>query len=335
MMPFSCIEAIAVPAAPKKKPAVKKGDAAILRSLQYFEAVNRHASLRLAARDLGVTESAVSHQMRRFSALIGQQLLAKSGRGVALTAAGEGLAAKLSVAFAGLESLVRELAGEDRGVLQLAVCSSFGPGWLIEHLGSFYAKHPEIDLQLRLYAQDPLLSGEVADAYVTANPVKLDYVSVKLRDEMLIAVHKPTARRGKRHRLITTSLDKGRIGEDWVDYCKASGLKLAGLQEGAFRQCTHYLLALEMAKNGQGMALVPEFLAAREIAAGAVSAFDRRLVPSKRVYRLCYRKSRAHDARLVALRNWLTSEAIDPLRVPARIHRFAKICSNPNLTKSY
>ncbi len=46
--------------------AREKKESAVLRGLQYFEAVNRHASLKLAAQDLGVTESAVSHQMRRF-----------------------------------------------------------------------------------------------------------------------------------------------------------------------------------------------------------------------------------------------------------------------------
>ena len=298
--------------------AREKKETAVLRGLQYFEAVNRHASLKLAAQDLGVTESAVSHQMRRFSALIGRQLLAKSGRGIVLTATGQELAAKLSVAFAGIESLVKELVGKGPDTLQLAVCSSFGPGWLIERLEEFYDAHPEIDLQLKLYAQDPLISGEMADAFVTANPVRPDYVSVRLKDEMLIAVHKPSAKRGRRHRLITTWLDKGRIGEEWVDYCKAAGLKLAELQEGTFRQCTHYLLALEMAKNGQGIALIPDFLAAREIASGSVAAFDRRLFPSKRVYRLCYRKTRAHEAQLIALRDWLTSKTTELSKAPSR-----------------
>jgi LysR family transcriptional regulator, glycine cleavage system transcriptional activator len=310
--------------------AREKKETAVLRGLQYFEAVNRHASLKQAAQDLGVTESAVSHQMRRFSALIGRQLLAKSGRGIVLTATGQEIAAKLSVAFAGVESLVKELVGEGPDTLQLALCSSFGPGWLIERLEDFHDAHPEIDLQLKLYAQDPLISGEVADAFVTAHPVKPDYVSVRLMDEMLIAVHKPSAKHGGRHRLITTWLDKGHIGEEWGDFCKASGLKLAELQDGSFRQCTHYLFALEMAKSGQGVALVPDFLAARDIAAGTLTAFSRRLVPSGRVYRLCYRKSRAHEAQLVALRDWLLSRMAETparrrkARSPAEIQNVAK-----------
>ena len=74
-----------------------------------------------------MTESAVSHQMRRFSDTIGQQLLVKSGRGIALTATGEALAAKLTSAFAGLEILVKDLVGEGQPALRLAVCSSPGP----------------------------------------------------------------------------------------------------------------------------------------------------------------------------------------------------------------
>ncbi len=77
-----------------------------------------------------------------------------------------------------------------------------------------------------------------------------------------------------------------------------------------------------MAKSGQGVALVPDFLAAREIAAGTVTAFNRKLVPSGRVYRLCYRKSRAHEAQLVALRDWLVSGMEEK---PARRRRLAEI----------
>jgi hypothetical protein len=47
----------------------RKKDPNVLRSLQYFEAVTRYRSFKLVAKDLGVTESAVSHQMRRFNLL--------------------------------------------------------------------------------------------------------------------------------------------------------------------------------------------------------------------------------------------------------------------------
>jgi LysR family glycine cleavage system transcriptional activator len=77
-----------------------------------------------------------------------------------------------------------------------------------------------------------------------------------------------------------------------------------------------------MAKSGQGVALVPDFLAARDIAAGTVTAFSRRLVPSGRAYRLCYRKSRAHEPQLGALRDWLLSGMAEK---PGRRRRLVEI----------
>lgn len=145
-------------------------DISLIRGLQYFETVARHRSMKRAAVDLGVSQSAVSHQIRELSEAIGQQLVQRSGRGIVLTPVGERLAAKLGAAFAELKSIVKELTHQRQELLQLAVCSSSGPGWLIEKLGQFQTQHPGIELQFRLYAQDPLLSNEVADAYVTAGP---------------------------------------------------------------------------------------------------------------------------------------------------------------------
>lgn len=72
-------------------------------------------------------------------------------------------------------------------MLRLAVCSSFGPGWLIPRLASFYATHPGVDLQLRLYAQDPEQTADVADAFITAREVKPGFAAVHVLDEMLVA----------------------------------------------------------------------------------------------------------------------------------------------------
>jgi LysR family glycine cleavage system transcriptional activator len=286
-------------------------DPNILRSLQYFEAVSRHRSVKLAAEDLGVTQSAVSHQIRRFSETIGQQLMVKSGRGITLTPAGEKLGLRLSTAFSGLEGLVKDLVGDGQQTLQLAVCSSFGPGWLIERLDDFYHSFPEIDLELNLYAQNPLFTNEVADAYIVADELKAGYTATPLKKEFLMAVEAPASKHaakktGKR-RLITTEVGRDRVGQEWIDFCRATGTKLADLQEGSFRLCSHYLLALELAKAGQGVALVPDFLAKREIREGTLVPFHNELLPSGRTYHLCIKDSRSNEAKLKKLAEWLIS----------------------------
>lgn len=280
----------------------------LMRGLHYFEAVARHRSVKKAADELGVSQSAVSHQLRELTEVLGEQLLVRAGRGIALTATGQRLAEELAATFSGLQSHLDDVIGNRQGMLRLAVCTSFAPGWLIPRLSSFYAAHPGIDLQLRLYTQDPEQTDHVADAFVTALPVSRGFTAVPLLDEMLVAVQAPP-RTTEGHRLITTDTEKGKLGRDWLIFCKASGLDLAGLHSGPWVQCTHYFLALELAKAGHGIALVPDFLAAREIDAGTVFPFSSTRVESGRRYHLCFKTSRAREKEIAALAQWFKAEA--------------------------
>lgn len=292
----------------------------LIRSLHYFEAVARHQSVKRAAEELGVSQSAVSHQLRDLTDALGEQLFIRAGRGIALTATGRQLAEKLAATFSGLQSSLDDIIGSNRPALRLAVCSSFGPGWLIPRLASFFAAHPAIGVQLRLYAQDPEQTAEVADAFVTAQDVKPGFAAVHVLDEMLVAVAAalPQTAAG-RAPLITTDITDERLGQDWRNYCAATGMRLAELQSGSFLQCSHYLLALEMARAGFGIALVPDFLAQRELEAGTVRRFDRTLLPSGRRYHLCFKKSRAEEAEIRALVQWLKAE-----RAPRVLPRLAR-----------
>jgi len=73
-----------------------------------------------------------------------------------LTAEGERLATSLSAAFQQIARSVSRSIGRESEIIRLAICSSFGPGWLIDRVSDFHARHPETKLQLRMYAQYPL-----------------------------------------------------------------------------------------------------------------------------------------------------------------------------------
>jgi DNA-binding transcriptional LysR family regulator len=62
----------------------------------------------------------------------------------------------------------------------------------------------------------------------------------------------------------------------------------------------------------QVIALVPDFLAAREISSGTVTAFDNALIPSGRTYYLCIQETRLNETKLKKLADWLTSTAATP-----------------------
>lgn len=285
----------------KKKPSR-------LRGLQYFETVARHGSVKLAAEELGVTASAVSRQLHELTALLGEQLVSRSGRGIVLTQKGRQLADKLGVAFDALEISVLGVIGKARPQLRLAVCTSFGPGWLVGRLGDFQSNHPDIDIELRLFTRDPVQSDHVADAFVTADPVDPGYAAVRLFDETLVAVRAPKGCCGdETPRLITTELERGREGGDWRDFTAATGGE-PGEPKAAYRRATHYLLALEMAKAGLGVALVPDFLAERDLASGALTLAHAARRPSGRTYNLCFKASRASEPAIAALAAWLKAQ---------------------------
>lgn len=280
-----------------------------LRSLQIIEAVFRHGSLSLAADELSITKSAVSHQLRKLSDDIGETLLVRQGKGVALTAAGHRLASALHEAFDQIERSIADSVGQSRTVLRLAVCSSFGPGWLIKRLAAFGTDHPEINLQLRMYAEFPQLTDAVADAFVTAYPLEHGFISTPLFDEKLVAVH-AVGMPLHGHPLITTNIEEKDFAGDWQKYCETGNIELEQIGAGNLIQCSHYILALEMARQGLGTALVPDFLAADDVEAGRLVRASDHVLPSERRYYFCFKKARRSDPNLQSLGAWLKRNTV-------------------------
>jgi LysR family glycine cleavage system transcriptional activator len=276
------------------------------RALEAFEAVSRHLSVSAAASELGVTQSAISHQLRLLSELVGERLLQKQGRGIALTEAGERLARKLQPAFADIVRSVGDAIGGTRNTVRLAICSSFGPAWLVPRLAGFYATKPSFDLQICMYARDPELTDAVADAFVTTLPTEKGFDAFLMWAEKLVPVVASTADNANEPALITTNLQPGRQGADWKAYAIQSGRNMP--MGGRWLFASHYLIALEMVKAGLGAALVPDFLAARDLEAGTIRQLHDAALPTHEDYYLCVKESRRGEPAIDALVRWLKAQ---------------------------
>jgi LysR family glycine cleavage system transcriptional activator len=286
-------------------------DPKVLRALQYFEAVARHGSVKKAAEEFGVSASAVSHQLRDLSQYLGEEIVLRDGRGIALTDTGRRIHVEMSGVLKSMDTVIDTVIGAKRTQLRVAVCSSFGPFWLAERLPDFQKRHPDIDLELRLFAEDPMQTEVIADLIVTAEPTSIGYDSVTLFDEMLVAVCSPQGHAGdstEKSRMITTDLDAEGFARDWRDYLAASGKRRDQYDSDDWLRCTHYLLALGLARAGMGVALVPDFLAASDLKSGAVVQADRVMMPSGRTYRLCFKTSRSSEANLRTVVRWMKSQ---------------------------
>ncbi len=120
-----------------------------LAALRAFAALAGNGSVSRAAGALGVSHAAVSQQLRALEAHLGLRLLRRDGRGVALTAEGERLAAAVTTGFAAMERVLAELTGADADrPLHVTTTPTFAAGWLMPRIGDFRARHPDIDLML-------------------------------------------------------------------------------------------------------------------------------------------------------------------------------------------
>jgi LysR family transcriptional regulator, glycine cleavage system transcriptional activator len=114
-----------------------------------FDAVARHRSFTRAADELGVTQSAISHQVRRLEDFVGVQLLKRLNPGVELSDDGAKLQSELAPlldGIAGLEPGLRRRPARQR--LRVGAGSSLAAWWLVRRLRTFHALYPDIEIEL-------------------------------------------------------------------------------------------------------------------------------------------------------------------------------------------
>jgi LysR family glycine cleavage system transcriptional activator len=120
-----------------------------LSALRAFEAAARHLSFTRAAAELGVTQAAISHQVKLLEDQLGQPLFRRLTRRLLLTDAGQTLWPGVRDGFDRLAQAVQKVqASRDGGVLTLSLTVSFAARWLVPRLGGFLKAHPEIDVKL-------------------------------------------------------------------------------------------------------------------------------------------------------------------------------------------
>lgn len=132
-------------------------------ALRCFEAFARLGDIAQAARELGVTPSAVSHQLRGLEQLLGTRLTERQGRRLALTGEGRRYFETVSPAFIMLQRTTQQIR-ENRLPQRVTVSALplVANGWLLPSLGRFMGVHPEVEIQVQ-YARYRNYSSDAAD----------------------------------------------------------------------------------------------------------------------------------------------------------------------------
>lgn len=121
-----------------------------LAAVRVFEAAARHENFTAAAGELGMTQAAVSYQIRVLEERIGVPLFVREKRRVALTEAGRRAAGPVARAFDAIDGAFAQLRAEDAGMLAISASQTFATTWLAGRLGGFHMKHPEMAVRLEV-----------------------------------------------------------------------------------------------------------------------------------------------------------------------------------------
>jgi molybdate transport repressor ModE-like protein len=245
-----------------------------LRRLLVLRAVAHHGSLSAAARQLGYTQPAITHHIRRLEREAGTPLVARVGRGIRLTEAGQALAAHadaLSARLAAAEEEVAAIAGLRAGRARLATFPSSSATLVPAALVQLRASHPLIEVSL-VEAEPPTslallrrgdcdlaLSFEYADATTQegADFTKTPLLADPLR-AVLPASH-PLAQAGIVHLEQLAS-------ETWIagcERCRDHLLRVAAAAGFAPRiafATDDYIAVQRLVAAGLGVALLPELV---------------------------------------------------------------------------
>lgn len=119
-----------------------------LTSLMAFEAIARRKSFNLAAAELHLTPSAISHQVARLEKLLGLRLFERSTKGVELTPAGQSYLKRVAGALGAINAATDDLRHGVENSLHIHSSPSFASLWLMPRIGRFAKLHPDISLGL-------------------------------------------------------------------------------------------------------------------------------------------------------------------------------------------
>lgn len=282
-----------------------------LNALRAFEAAARHNSFTGAAEELRVSHAAISRHVRGLEARLGVSLFRKASRGVTLTEGGARYLETVRRAFDDIAAATEALAGGAHRQISISAEPAFAARWLVQRLGGFRERHPEIDVVLE---PSPLLvdlgKGE-ADLAIRYGAG--DWPSV--RTDLLVhsrcypVAHPSLFRRLGRPKgpadLLRWTLLHEDGGERWQRWFAAAGLPGADARRGPRLLDTG--LAIDAALAGQGVALADDFLVEEELRAGELVKLSERAIGAAAYYLLSPERA-ARRRPIAAFRDWLLGE---------------------------
>lgn len=284
-----------------------------LNALRVFEAAARLGSFTRAGAELGMTQTAVSYQIKVIEENIGEPLFLRRPRQITLTEVGQRLAPKVTEAFEMLQEAVSTARGDADDTLFVHSTPTFAGQWLARNIGTFQIAHPNIAVRLTTGDRIVDFSEEAADiairygdgtwAGLTSHPLMRVEFTPMLSPalaETIGGVHEPR------------DLLKLRIIDPndpwWTLWFRAAGVDEPNLAGRPASRLGAQSFEARAAVAGQGVAiLTPEFYS-DDVALGRLyQPFELRCSEGRN-YWLVYPHARRNAPKIRAFREWILGE---------------------------
>jgi LysR family transcriptional regulator, glycine cleavage system transcriptional activator len=287
-----------------------------LNGLRAFEASARLMSFTHAAAELNVTQTAISHQIRRLEDQLGIKLFIRQNRALALTQEAQDYLPSVRAAFEDLRrATARLLRTDNDGRLTVSTTASLATKWLVSRVAAFQDANPGLEIRITTSTHLVDFRREEVDIAVrygrgTWPGLRADW----LMAERLFPVCAPSLLTGPdplrqpadlaHHTLLHTMVSR----DDWRLWLTAAGLPhTIATQRGlTFDQG---FTAIQAAMEGLGIALGRQSLVEADIAAGRLIApFDTEL-PQDAGYYVVTPEATADTPKITLFRDWLIASA--------------------------
>ncbi len=241
-------------------------------NLQAFEAVARRRSFALAAAELHVTASAISHQVARLESQLGVRLLERSAHGVRLSAAGDHYLARVAGALTAIGAASDDVKHGVANSLYVHCSPSFATLWLMPRLPAFAQAYPEIALNLSAaHVHSDFALGPVDLDIRYGVPRWADLVVEPLFEERILPLASPAFIREHRLKRIEQLLEAPLIQSNvnvvqWIDWFGAHSDKRP--PERFSLRFDRAQMAMDAANLGLGVALESATIAGRHLDEG-------------------------------------------------------------------
>lgn len=292
-----------------------------LTAVRAFEAVVRHLSFTKAAEELGMTQAAVSYQIKILEERVGAPLFLRKPRQIALSETGARLAPDVAQAFDLLRNAFADSRGLVDGMLSISSVPTFAGHWLAANIGLFQFAHPDIAVRLESSAHLVDFGAEEFDVGIraTSKPQEGMVWHLLLKAEFAPMLS-PRLVEEYQVRQPVDLLRVPQITPDdpWLcTWLELAGVAMPPAEDRPFSRLGSQTLEVAAAIAGRGVAMVTPAFYQDELESGRlVQPFD--IVGwDGHGYYLTYPEARRNSPKIKAFRDWLLP-ATEPLRAGQR-----------------